>query len=127
MVSSYDELKQIARAQKRQQLALMVLSVMLATSTFVTWKALVTLREANEISRQTVDSRKPASAAKSAARRTGPHPEQASAEPKRPQATTRTVARKHLEDASGTTENKPTADSAPQPTRQALMTRPGRQ
>ena len=58
MTASYEELQQIVKSQKRQQVALIVLSVVLAGSTIVTWKSVAAMREANEMQKQMLESRK---------------------------------------------------------------------
>ena len=69
MTSSQEELKQIARSQKHQQIALTVLSVVVAVSTFVMWRAGSAMREANDIQRQMTVSQKSEPARKAASAR----------------------------------------------------------
>ena len=125
MMSSYEELKQISRSQRRQQVALIVLSVVLAVSTIVTWKSVAAMREANELQKQILESRKARSAPKAALRRSNPASEtQARAEPHRPPGSTHPSARKRMDDRSAAIDSAP---SAPPPSTRALPDRPGRQ
>ena len=52
MTSSSIELEQIARSQTRQQILLIILCIVLAASTVITWRSVRVMREANEIQRQ---------------------------------------------------------------------------
>jgi hypothetical protein len=52
MTPSDEELKQISRSLARHKIALIVLSVIVAASTIVTWKSVAAMRAANEIQRQ---------------------------------------------------------------------------
>lgn len=125
MVSSYDELKQISRSQKRQQLALMILSVVLAASTIVTWKAVGAMREANTIQKEVLESRKESAPRKAALRRPNARLEnQASSDSQRPRGSTRSSAQKQAVDQPAAAESAP---RAPFNNTQALMARPGRQ
>jgi hypothetical protein len=58
MTSSDEQLQKIATSQKRQQVALILLSIVLAASTVVTWKSVAAMREANEIQRQLLPQQK---------------------------------------------------------------------
>ena len=58
MTSSDEPLEKIARSQKRLQIALIVLSVVLAASTITTWRSIAAMREANEIQRQLLGQQK---------------------------------------------------------------------
>ena len=58
MTSSDEPLEKIARSQKRLQIALIVLSIVLAVSTITTWKSIAAMREANEIQRQLLGQQK---------------------------------------------------------------------
>ena len=125
MMSSYDELKQISKSQKRQRVALIVLSLALAASTIVTWKAVAALREVTQIQKQALEPRKPGTAPKTALRRPNLRSEtQANASSRRTQG----LARPGVQNATG---DRPTAvDSAPDsqaPGKHASLERPGRQ
>ena len=125
MMSSYEELKQISRSQRRQQVALIVLSVVLAVSTIVTWKSVAAMREANEIQKQILESRKARPAPKAALRRSNPGSEtQARAEPHRQPGSTHPSARKRMDDPPAAIDSAP---AAPLPSTRALPDRPGRQ
>jgi hypothetical protein len=52
MTSSSIELEQIAKSQTRQQILLIILCLVLAASTVITWRSVRVMREANEIQRQ---------------------------------------------------------------------------
>jgi hypothetical protein len=52
MTSSSRELEQISRSQARQQILLIILCILVAASTIVTWKSIRATRETNEVQRQ---------------------------------------------------------------------------
>jgi hypothetical protein len=52
MTPSSMELEQISKAQTRQQVLLIILSIVLAASTIATWQSARAMRDANEIQRQ---------------------------------------------------------------------------
>ena len=125
MTASYEELKQIVKSQKRQQIALIVLSVALATSTVVTWKSVAALHEANEMQTQMLESRKVISAPKVAVRRSNARPDtQANAESRRPQGSTQPGAQKRIGDRTAAIDS---AIDVPVPTTRTPLDRPGRQ
>jgi hypothetical protein len=59
MMSPEEQLEKIAKSQSRQQMALIVLSIVLAASLIVTWKSLTTMREANALQREQLVQQKP--------------------------------------------------------------------
>jgi hypothetical protein len=124
MTASYEELQQIVKSQKRQQVALIVLSVVLAGSTVVTWKSVAGMREANEMQKQMFESRKVSAAPKAAVRRSNARPDtQANAESRRPPGSTQPGAQKRISARTAA------IDSAidPVPTTRTPLDRPGRQ
>jgi hypothetical protein len=125
MTASYEELQQIVKSQKRQQIALIVLSVVLAGSTIVTWKSVAAMREANEIQKQMLESRKVSSAPKATLRRSNAHPDtQANAESRRPPSSTQPSAQKRIGDRTAAIDS---ATDVPLPSTRAPVDRPGRQ
>jgi hypothetical protein len=125
MTASYEELKQIVKSQKRQRVALMVLSVVLAASTIVTWKSLTAMRETNEIQKQMLESRKAGPASKAALRRSNARPEtQANAESRRPAGPTQPGTQKRIGDRTAAIDS---ATDVPLPSTRAPLNRPGRQ
>ena len=66
MTPTDPDLARIAKLQARPQNILIVLSVVVAVSARVAWKSMSTLREFNELQKQSVAARKPDSPAKTA-------------------------------------------------------------
>jgi hypothetical protein len=125
MTASYEELQRIVKSQKRQQVALIVLSVVLAGSTAVAWKSVAAMREANEMQKQMLESRKVSAAPKAAVRRSNPRPDtRANAESRRPQASTQPGAQKRISDRTAAIDS---AIDVPVPTARTPLDRPGRQ
>ena len=66
MTPTDPDLARIAKLQARHQNILIVLSVVVAVSAMVAWKSMSTLREFNEVQKQSLAGRKPDSPAKTA-------------------------------------------------------------
>jgi hypothetical protein len=66
MTPTDPDLGRIAKLQARHQNILIVLSVVVAVSAMVAWKSMSTLREFNELQKQSLAGRKPDSSAKTA-------------------------------------------------------------
>jgi hypothetical protein len=125
MTPSYEELERMVKSQKRQQVALIVLSVVLAGSTIVTWKSVAAIRAANEMQKQMLESRKVISAPKAAVRRSNARQDtQASAESRRPPGSTQRGAQKRIGDRTAAIDS---AIDVPVPTTRTPLDRPGRQ
>jgi hypothetical protein len=125
MTSSYEELKQISRSQKRQQVALAVLSIALAASTIITWKAVAAMREANEIHKQLIESRKPGSTAKATLRKPNLRAEtRADADPHHAPGLTHPGGQKRTVERPAPAGSAP---NAPLAATNTLLARPGRQ
>jgi len=125
MTASYEELQQIVKSQKRQQVALIVLSVVLAGSTIVTWKSVSAMREANEMQKQMLESRKVSAAPKATVRRSSARPDtQASVESRRPPGSTQSGAQKRISDRTAAIDS---AIDVPVPAARTPLDRPGRQ
>ena len=59
MMSPEEQLEKIAKSQSRQQIALIVLSIVLVASLIVTAKSLLAMREANAVQREQLVQQKP--------------------------------------------------------------------
>ena len=59
MMSPEEQLDRIAKSQSRQQIALIVLSIVLVASLIVTAKSLLAMREANALQREQLSLQKP--------------------------------------------------------------------
>ena len=59
MMSPEEQLEKITKSQSRQQIALIVLSIVLVASLIITAKSLLAMREANSLQRDQLSLQKP--------------------------------------------------------------------
>jgi hypothetical protein len=123
MTPSCRELEQISKSQTRQQILLIILCIVLAASTIITWKSARAMREASEIQRQLL-------AQTADAPSKGPQKRHASARPATKASTQsrRSPSLRHEVEETGNrqamTERTARADLT---SAHALLVRPGRQ
>jgi hypothetical protein len=124
MTTPQVDLERIAKLQSRHQIVLIVLSVVVALSTLVTWKSVAALREANEAQRQAAATRRTDAPAKGAFIRRPSASQQSAADSEPRRASTFSSGRERA------TDRQPSAE-APRSTQVAgantTVERPGRQ